>query len=117
MRLRRFIAVAVGLPLAILMVLFAVANRQPVRVGLDPFSPNAPALAVDAPLFAVFFVALLAGVVIGGVAAWTRQGRARREAKRLRQENDRLESETEQARREAAAARRVSLPAPSSRAA
>ena len=54
---------------------------------------------------------------VGGCAAWLRQGKHRKEAKRRRQEIDRLETEIETARREAAAARRSSaaaLPAPTS---
>lgn len=114
MTLRRFLAGLVGIPLALLIVAFAVANRQDVTIGLDPFARETPALAFDAPLFAVVLGSLMLGVLIGGVASWTRQGKWRKEARRRRGEVMRLEAETETARREAAAARAAgALPAPS----
>ncbi len=117
MRFRKFLAALVGLPLALAFVLFAVANRQSVTLGFDPFSPEAPALSLSLPLFAVVLISLMIGVAVGGCAAWLRQGKHRKVAKRRRQEIDRLETEIETARREAAAARRSSaaaLPAPTS---
>ncbi|RXF72698.1 LapA family protein [Hansschlegelia zhihuaiae] len=115
MTFRRFLAGLIGVPLALFIILFAVANRQSVTIGFDPFAPDAPALSVDLPLFAVVLFSLMLGVVVGGVASWARQGKWRKEAKRRRLQNERLEAETEQARREAAAARRsaaIALPAP-----
>ncbi|GLK67650.1 LapA family protein [Hansschlegelia plantiphila] len=111
MTLRRLLGGLIGVPLAIVIVLFAVANRQDVVVGFDPFAPDAPALSVTLPLFAVILVSLMAGVVVGGVASWLRQGKWRKEAKRRRVETSRLEAEKEAARREVASAR-VALPAP-----
>jgi uncharacterized integral membrane protein len=113
MTFRRFISGLIGIPLAIVIVLFAVANRQDVVVGFDPFAPEAPALSVTLPLFAVILVSLMAGVVVGGVASWAGQRRWRKEAKRRRVETARLEAEREVARRDAAAARNaLALPAP-----
>lgn len=111
MSLRRLLAGLIGLPLALLLILFAVANRQWVTIGFDPFSPDAPALSLSLPLFAVILLSVMLGVVVGGVASWLRQGRWRKEARVKRAEVSRLETETEQARREAAAAR-LALPAP-----
>lgn len=113
MTLRRLLSGLIGVPLAILIVLFAVANRQDVVVGFDPFAPDAPALAVTLPLFAVILISLMAGVVTGGLASWAGQRRWRKEAKRRRVETSRLEAEREAARREAAEARNaLALPAP-----
>ncbi|HEY0293533.1 MAG TPA: LapA family protein [Hansschlegelia sp.] len=111
MTLRRLLGGLIGVPLAIIIVLFAVANRQKVVVGFDPFAPDAPALSVNLPLFAVILVSLMAGVVIGGVASWLRQGKWRKEAKRRRVEASRLEAEKDAARREVALSR-VALSAP-----
>jgi hypothetical protein len=41
---------------------------------------------VTQPLFAVIIVAMILGVVIGGIAAWLRQSRWRRTARRLERE-------------------------------
>lgn len=105
----------VGLPLALFIVLFAVANRQGVTLAFDPFAPDAPALSITLPLFAVVLISVMIGVLVGGAASWIRQGKWRKEARLRRQQVDALEAETEQARREAAAARRSmsALPAPS----
>ena len=117
MRFRRFLAGLIGIPLALLIILFAVANRQNVTIGFDPFAPTTPAVSIELPLFAVVMLSLMIGVIVGGVASWMRQGKWRKETRRRRIEAERMEAETETARREAAAARRqasaaAALPAP-----
>ena len=84
--LRKFAAAVVLLPLAVVIVLFAVANRQWVTVSFDPFVSVNPAYAVSVPLFLLIFIALIAGVVVGGIAGWVRQARLRRAARRLERE-------------------------------
>ncbi len=91
--LRRVFAAIILVPLAIVIIAFAVANRQIVTVSLDLFSAAAPAAAVTLPLFALIIVVLIVGVVIGGIAAWLRQSRWRRTARRLEREIDRLRDE------------------------
>ena len=93
--MRKLLTALIGIPVAIVLVLFAVANRGPVVVSLDPFAPDAPALAVQLPLFVIVFLALMAGVVVGGIADWLRQGRYRHEARSRRHEIRRLEAERE----------------------
>jgi uncharacterized integral membrane protein len=80
--LRRFINALVVLPLAIVFVIFAVANRHMVRVSLDPFNNADPALSFSMPLFILILLAAIAGVAAGGLATWFRQGRWRRAARR-----------------------------------
>src|SRR5262245_32349830 len=79
----RFLKALVLLPIAVLVVLIAVANRGPVQVSLDPFSKAAPEIAFSLPLFALIFAAVILGVLIGGCAAWLAQGRHRRERRRM----------------------------------
>jgi uncharacterized integral membrane protein len=79
--MRRFLFLVVLLPLAVVIILLSVANRHSVTVSLDPFHSTAPALSFTAPLFVIFFVALAAGIVIGGIAAWLRQAHWRRKAR------------------------------------
>jgi uncharacterized integral membrane protein len=94
--LRRVVAAVILVPLAIVIVAFAVANRQNVTVSLDPFNPDVPAASLTWPLFAVILVVLILGVIIGGIAAWLRQSKWRRTARRLEREvaNLRIEVET-----------------------
>ncbi len=81
--LRKIVAALILAPLAVIIVAFAVANRQIVTVSLDPFSGAEPAASVTLPLFALILFLLIIGVVIGGVAAWLRQGKWREAARRL----------------------------------
>ena len=84
--LRRIVLFGLLVPLAIVLIMFAVANREVVNVSFDPFDPAQPALAVRMPLFLLIFVTLITGVVLGGFAAWLRQGRYRRATRGLRNE-------------------------------
>jgi uncharacterized integral membrane protein len=81
--LRKIVTAVIVVPLLIVVVGFAVANRQMVTVSFDPFSSASPAYAVTLPLFLIIFVLLIVGVILGGVAAWLRQSSWRRSARRL----------------------------------
>ena len=102
--IRKTIAVLVLVPLGLLIVLFAVANRQRVTISLDPFSSDAPAFTAALPLFIVILGMLIVGVIIGGIASWLRQARWRRRARRLEAETRRLRAESEALRRDLQAA-------------
>jgi len=84
--LRKIVTAIIVVPVAIVIVAFAVANREAVTVSFDPFSSTAPAYAATLPLFAVLFAVLILGVIIGGIAAWFGQGKWRRDARRLASE-------------------------------
>ena len=99
--IRKTVMALILVPLAIVLITFAVANRQTVVVSLDPFDQAHPALAVALPLFALVLVLLIGGVIVGGVAAWLKQAKWRRaarlaeaEARELRAEVDRLKQRT-----------------------
>jgi uncharacterized integral membrane protein len=80
---RRIISTLILVPLAVVIIAFAVANRQWVTVSFDPFSSTSPAYAATLPLFAFIFVALILGVVIGGAVTWVGQAKWRRTARKL----------------------------------
>jgi uncharacterized integral membrane protein len=94
----RFLKALILLPIAILIVLLAVANRAPVMLSFDPFSQEAPEFSVQLPLFAVIFLAVMLGVVIGGTATWLAQGKHRRARRQFRREASHLRTETERLR-------------------
>jgi uncharacterized integral membrane protein len=102
--LRRIISVLVLIPLAAVIVALAVANRHGVTLSFDPTAGTRPALALTLPLFVVLFATLLAGVVIGGVAAWLRQRRWRRSSRRYHGEVHRLRAENDTLRKRVAEA-------------
>jgi uncharacterized integral membrane protein len=81
--LRKLVIWFVVVPLAVIILMFALANRELVTVSFDPLSATNPAASVTLPLFVVIFILLILGVVIGGVAAWLRQGRYRRSTRLL----------------------------------
>src|SRR4051794_11091860 len=81
--LGKIITVLIVIPAALLIVLFAVANRAPVRVSLDPFAGDPPMFGMSVPLFLLVLVVLVLGVILGGVSAWMGQSRWRRRARRL----------------------------------
>lgn len=104
-------------PVAVVVMALAVVNNQPVTIALDPFTPQTPFLALTVPLYVVFFVALMLGIVLGGVGAWTRQGRFRRAARQNRREAARWRGEAERLKSEAAPPAAPGLPSPARRAA
>ena len=106
----RFLKALILLPIAILVVLLAVANRAPVTLSLDPFSQEAPEFSTQLPLFAVIFAAVMLGVVIGGTASWLAQGKNRKARRRLRRETNTLRHETERLRAHSGTALPAALP-------
>ncbi|RDV04142.1 lipopolysaccharide assembly protein LapA domain-containing protein [Undibacter mobilis] len=96
--LRKIVTLIVVVPLAAVIIAFAVANRHAVTVSFDPFSAASPAYAATVPLFVLIFILVILGVVVGGAAAWLRQSQWRRVARRLDGENRRLLHELSVAR-------------------
>ena len=74
----RFFKGLLLLPIAILVVAIAVANREAVRVSFDPFSPEMPVFSLTLPLYAILFACVAIGVVVGGIGAWLGQGETAR---------------------------------------
>lgn len=90
---KRLWTILIVLPVAIVLVAFAVANRHLVLLSADPMSVDQPLYAISLPLFVVMFATLFVGVVIGGVAVWFSQGAYRKEARSKRAEAKRLARE------------------------
>jgi uncharacterized integral membrane protein len=79
---RKIVNFAILLPLAVILVIFAVANRHWVTVSFDPFNSSDPSLSIDLPLFLIILLSAIVGVLAGGIATWFRQGHWRRAARR-----------------------------------
>ncbi len=103
--MKTFLKLLVLVPLALIAVAFAVANRQGVTVSFDPFASDVPAFALSGPLFVVIILVVVAGVVIGGVATWFGQGRHRRALRAVKRENDGLREELGRAKADLALTR------------
>ena len=95
---RRLLQAIVLVPFAGALVGWALANRQPVTVSFDPFDPVDPAYDITVPLYLLGFAILIAGVVLGGIATWFKQGKWRRARARLAAEIGVVRAELEQHR-------------------
>ena len=88
----RFLSKAIddllAIPVGLLLVALAVANRHFVAVRLDPFHSADASLGFELPLFIIVFLALFVGILLGGFATWISQGKwrrlARQEARQIR---------------------------------
>ncbi|MBV9531459.1 MAG: DUF1049 domain-containing protein [Bradyrhizobium sp.] len=80
--MRKFVNAVTIVPLFLLFMVFAVANRHLVTVSLDPFNSKTPAFAVSLPLFVLMIAAAILGAIAGGCATWFRQRHWRRAARR-----------------------------------
>ncbi len=108
--IRKFLSALVLIPAATVLGLLAYANRQPVTVSFDPFDASDTDFTVTAPLYILGFTILIAGVVLGGIAAWLKQGRHRRLRNRLAAENIVIRSELASLREKVARPGRPVLP-------
>ena len=97
---RRIAGWVVLVPLALALIVFALANRQLVVVNFNPMIGTemlaAPSFGV--PLFLVVYAVLLVGVVLGGVATWFAASHIRQEKRQWRREAERLGRELQSTR-------------------
>lgn len=101
----RFLKLLVLIPVAVVVLAFAIANRTVVTVSFDPFSSaDTSGAIIAAPLFIVLFLTLFVGVVVGGVATWFTQGVNRRKARDARDEVEHWQDEVRRTRQQAAPA-------------
>ncbi len=92
MAMKRALQFIVLVPLAVICLALAVANRGNVVVSFDPF-PSDTTGKVQAPLFVVLILVLMFGVVLGSLATWLAQGKHRRALRDLRAEAARVRDE------------------------
>ncbi|RJF76130.1 LapA family protein [Rhodopseudomonas palustris] len=80
--MQKFLTAVVLIPLGLIFIVFAVANRHLVTVSFDPLEPNDPMGTVQLPLFVLIIGVAILGVIAGGIATWFRQSKWRRAARR-----------------------------------
>lgn len=95
-------------PIALVAIVFAVANREIVTISFDPFNVENPAFALSAPLFLTIILMVMLGVLMGGIATWLSQGSARSGLRHAKAEADHLRTELQDARLELDLQRRQS---------
>lgn len=84
----RFFRLLLAVVALVVIVIFAIANRDPVDVSFAPLP-----IAMELPLYGVFLVGLVLGVLIGGVYVWLTALARAAEARRLRHKNRALENQ------------------------
>ncbi|HXN89355.1 MAG TPA: lipopolysaccharide assembly protein LapA domain-containing protein [Methylocella sp.] len=101
--MKRFLKLLFLVLLALPAIALLVANRHDVIIYLDPFAgPAAEGTQITVRLFIVIGVAIILGVIFGGVVTYLEQGKYRRAARRARTEVISLRAEVA----------RLSLPRP-----
>jgi uncharacterized integral membrane protein len=105
MVMRKFFTALVVIPLGIIFIVFAVANRHLVTVSFDPFNSVNSSLAVTMPLFVVIIAVAILGVAAGGSATWFRQRRWRRASRQHEADARRARAEIADLRAAAAVSR------------
>lgn len=100
--MRKIVNTVVIVPLALVLLAFALANRRFVTLSFNPFDPSDPALALTLPLFVVIIASVMLGVLAGGLAVWFGQRRHRKAVRRLEAEAAQTRAELAELRRNAA---------------
>ena len=103
--MRKFLTALVVIPLGLILMVFAVANRHFVTVSFDPFVSDDPSFSVALPLFLLLIVVAALGVLAGGCAVWFGQRHWRRAARRHEADARAARGELADLRAQAAAAR------------
>lgn len=110
--MRRILTWLIAVPVLVAVVVFALHNKSNLALDLWPFG-----LVIELPVYLALAFALLAGALLGGMAAWAGQARMRaslrdqmyqgevlrRELKTERETTERLQRDLEAAKQQARA--------------
>jgi uncharacterized integral membrane protein len=95
--INRIVIVLILVPLAVILIVLSVANREAISFTIDPFNPGNPALSYSAPLFVWLFASLILGLILGSLATWYNQGKHRKLARQRKLEAELLRKEARKA--------------------
>ena len=93
--MKRAIKLILLIPIAVIVIALAVANRHSVTFSVDPFGGDDPALSFQIALFWLLFGAIAIGLIVGGAATWITQSKWRRAARHEHAEIGRIKRERE----------------------
>ncbi len=91
--MRRILRWLIGLPIFIVVIGFAIANRRWTQLSLDPFNQATPAVSLELPLWLLFFVGAFIGILVGWVSCWVAQGKHRKLSRERAREIAKLQNE------------------------
>jgi uncharacterized integral membrane protein len=89
--LRKILRWVVGLPIVVLVLAFAVANRRWVDISFNPFTQDMPSIPM--PLWLLVFIGIFIGIIVGWIGSWIAQGKHRKAAREARSEVGQLQRE------------------------
>ncbi len=96
--MKSFLKYLLLLPIAAIIIIFAIGNRHLVKVVADPSAMLFPSMQVEAPLYLVVLASIAAGVFIGGLASWLKQGKHRKAARAARADTKKIQAEADRLR-------------------
>ncbi len=86
----RYLSWILTIPISVVVVLFAISNRQAATLGLWPLPED---MTLEVPVFLVALVPAVLGILAGGLITWLSGGHHRRAARRRGRRIARLEAE------------------------
>ena len=89
----RYLRWIITLPITILVLVFAIANRHSAPVDLWPLP-----FVKEIPLFMLVLVSLLVGIMVGGAVSWISGGVTRKKTRQTLFQLERCERDLEQVR-------------------
>jgi len=102
--MRSLLRWTVYLPLALLILYFAMANRGSITISLDALKiGDLSKYSFQAPLFLVVLTATALGVLAGGASCWISHRGLRRDARIARADAAKAQGEIEKLRQQALA--------------
>lgn len=96
--MKKLVNIVVLVPVAIVLIVLSVANRQMVTLALNPFDPADSVLSASAPFFVFLFLAVILGMVTGSLVTWLGQGKYRKRARNEAHEAVKWHAEAEKHR-------------------
>lgn len=102
--MKRFLWI-ITVPLGLVVVIFSIANLDPVIIDLWPFVQT-----LEISLSVILLLFLFAGFLIGGTVAWLAAGSHRARARRAERRLAQMEEENRRLRAVVSAPRRDPLP-------
>jgi uncharacterized integral membrane protein len=105
----RYLKLLFLVPVGLAIVGFAVINRAPVTLTYWPQQFGGQ-LDLTLPLSILLLLAVMLGVILGGMATWLTQGIHRKAERKLRREAERLKSEAERLKTMQPAVQELALP-------
>jgi len=83
MRLKQMITALIIIPIALVLIIFIIANREMMEVRFNPFDYEDSSWTIRAPAFIFLFACLGIGVVVGSLVTWISQHPYRKKARRI----------------------------------